>query len=117
MSPIGGVGINLAIQDAVATANILAGPLGRGTVNEGQLRKVQQRRQLPTRLTQRLQLFIQNRAIRPVLKSDQPVSPPMIFKLFRLWPWLRRFPARFIGLGFRPEHVQTGAVKPGQSAA
>jgi len=111
MSPIGGVGINLAIQDAVAAANLLAEPLRQGPVDEKVLGRVQRRRELPTRLTQRLQLFVQNRIIRKLLSTNKLISPPMIFKLFQYWPWLRRLPARFIGIGFRPEHIATKAAK------
>ena len=111
MSPIGGVGINLAIQDAVAAANLVAEPLRSGPVDEKVLSRVQRRRELPTRLTQRLQLFIQNRVIRQVLTTNKPISPPPIFKLFQHWPWLRRLPARFIGIGFRPEHIRTKDAK------
>ncbi|MGD1089535.1 MAG: FAD-dependent oxidoreductase [Verrucomicrobiota bacterium] len=111
MSPIGGIGINLAIQDAVAAANILAGPLRAGTANEKHSGKIQKRREWPTRLTQRLQLFLQNRVIRRVLKSDQPISAPKVFKLFQHWPFLRRIPARIMGIGFRPEHIKTIAIK------
>ncbi|MDB6018849.1 MAG: monooxygenase FAD-binding [Pedosphaera sp.] len=106
MSPIGGVGINLAIQDAVAAANILAEPLWKRTVGENRLHQVQRRRELPTRLTQRLQLFIQNQVIRRVLSSERPISAPMRLKLFQRWPFLRRIPGRLIGMGFRPEHVK-----------
>jgi 2-polyprenyl-6-methoxyphenol hydroxylase-like FAD-dependent oxidoreductase len=108
MSPIGGIGINLAIQDAVAAANILAEPLRTGTADEGHSCKIQKRRELPTRLTQRLQLFLQNRVISRVLKSDQPISPPTLLKLFQHRPYLRRIPARIMGIGFRPEHIKTG---------
>ena len=111
MSPIGGIGINLAIQDAVAAANILAGPLRAGTANEKHSCKIQKQRELPTRLTQRLQLFLQNRVISRVLKSDKPISAPNFFKLFKCWPFLRRIPARIMGIGFRPEHIKTIAVK------
>ncbi len=111
MSPIGGVGINLAIQDAVAAANLLAEPLRQGPVDEKVLGRVQRRRELPTRLTQRLQLFVQNRIIRKLLSTNKPIAPPVIFKLFQYWPWLRRLPARFIGIGFRPEHITTNAAK------
>jgi 2-polyprenyl-6-methoxyphenol hydroxylase-like FAD-dependent oxidoreductase len=110
MSPIGGIGINLAIQDAVAAANILAEPLRARTANEKHFYKIQKRRELPTRLTQRLQLFIQNRVIRRVLKSDKPISPPKFLKLFQHWPLLRRIPARIMGIGFRPEHIKTPAA-------
>ena len=106
MSPVGGVGINLAIQDAVATANILGEKLARGTLTEADLAAVQSRRRFPTRATQRLQVFIQNRVIRRVLGSTQPASLPWPLKLLARWPYLRRFPARIVGMGFRPEHVR-----------
>jgi len=107
MSPIGGVGINLAIQDAVAAANILGTRLLQGTPSESELHAVQRRREFPTRATQRLQLVIQNNVIRRVLGSSKPLSLPWILKLVRRWPLLRRIPARLIGIGFRPEHVKT----------
>ncbi len=107
MSPIGGVGINLAIQDAVAAANILGTKLLQGTPTESELHAVQRRREFPTRATQRLQLVIQNNVIRRVLGSSKPLSLPWILKLVRRWPLLRRIPARLIGIGFRPEHVKT----------
>jgi 2-polyprenyl-6-methoxyphenol hydroxylase-like FAD-dependent oxidoreductase len=110
MSPVGGVGINLAIQDAVAASNILAGPLREKRVTIDDLRKVQRRRELPTRLIQRLQVLIQNRVIRRVLGSREKARPPWILKLVRRVPYLRRIPARIIGMGFRPEHVQTSEV-------
>ena len=110
MSPIGGVGINLAIQDAVAAANILAPRLLRGTVNEDDLRAVQRRREFPTRATQQLQLFVQNRVIGQVLQSTRKLSPPLAVRLLGQWPLLRRIPARLIGLGFRPEHVKLPAA-------
>jgi len=108
MSPIGGIGINLAIQDAVAAANILAEPLLAGKADETHSIAVQKRREWPTRLTQRFQLFIQNRVISRVLKDNQPISPPALLKLFQKRPFLRRIPARLMGMGFRPEHVETG---------
>ncbi|MGH7221891.1 MAG: FAD-dependent oxidoreductase [Gemmataceae bacterium] len=107
MSPIGGVGINLAIQDAVATANLLAVPLRDGTVTLEDLRRVQRRRELPTRLTQRLQVLIQDRIIRRVLAGGKRLSLPWPLRLMRRFPILRRIPARLIGMGFRPEHVKT----------
>ncbi len=107
MSPIGGVGINLAVQDAVAAANILAAPLSQGTMTSADLKKVQRRRLLPTRLTQRVQVVIQNRVIGRALRNRQRVSPPWFLKLFQRWPFLRRIPARMVGIGFRPEHVKT----------
>lgn len=109
MSPIGGVGINLAIQDAVATANILGERLRLGTVNEGDLELVQQRRTFPTRATQRLQLIVQNNVIRRVLDTTRPLTPPWPVKLLGRWKFLQRIPARVVGLGFRPEHVKTPA--------
>lgn len=107
MSPIGGVGINLAIQDAVATANILAGPLLEGRVSEEDLRNVEKRRQLPTELTQALQIFIQNRVVSNVLTMNTQPKPPFIARVFNRFPVLQRLPARVIGMGFRPEHVET----------
>jgi 2-polyprenyl-6-methoxyphenol hydroxylase-like FAD-dependent oxidoreductase len=106
MSPVGGVGINLAIQDAVAAANILAAPLSRGACSVRDLQRVQQRRELPTRLTQGMQVFIQDRLIRRVLGSNAQIALPAPLKLVKRWPFLRRIPARLIGLGFRPEHVR-----------
>jgi 2-polyprenyl-6-methoxyphenol hydroxylase-like FAD-dependent oxidoreductase len=108
MSPIGGVGINLAVQDAVAAANILASSLRQGAVSSDHLRAVQRRRELPTRLTQRLQVFLQDRVISRVLRSRRRPSLPLLLRLMRRWPFLRRIPARVIGVGFRPEHVKTG---------
>jgi 2-polyprenyl-6-methoxyphenol hydroxylase-like FAD-dependent oxidoreductase len=105
MSPVGGVGINLAIQDAVAAANILAGPLKKGPVPVEALRRVQRRRLLPTRLTQAVQIFIQKRVISNVLGMRTQPRAPFIVKLLNQYPWLRRIPARLIGMGFRPEHV------------
>lgn len=111
MSPIGGVGINLAIQDAVATANILGERLRQGTVNESDLEAVQQRRAFPTRATQRLQLIVQNNVIRKVLGSTRPLTPPWPVRLLGSWKFLQRIPARVVGLGFRPEHVKTPEVR------
>jgi 2-polyprenyl-6-methoxyphenol hydroxylase-like FAD-dependent oxidoreductase len=110
MSPVGGVGINLAIQDAVAAANILAEPLREGAVSEALLRKVQERRQWPTRMTQALQIFIQNRVIRNVLSMTTQPRPPFAVMLLKRFPWLRRIPGRLIGMGFRPEHVRLSEV-------
>lgn len=107
MSPVGGVGINLAIQDAVASANLLAQPLCDGRVTEADLAKVQARRMWPTQLTQRAQLIVQNRVIKHVLDSTGPLSPPCAVQLLARFPFLRRIPARMIGLGVRPEHVRT----------
>lgn len=109
MSPIGGVGINLAIQDAVAAANILAPRFLQAGVSDDDLRAVQRRREFPTRATQRLQVLMQNRVVGRVLTSSANLSPPLPMRLFAKWPFLRRFPARLIGLGFRPEHVKVPA--------
>ena len=106
MSPVGGVGINLAIQDAVATANLLTQPLRDGQVTEVDLARVQARRLWPTRLTQRAQLLVQNRVITHVLNSTIQLSPPWPVRLLARFPFLRRLPARIIGLGVRPEHVR-----------
>jgi 2-polyprenyl-6-methoxyphenol hydroxylase-like FAD-dependent oxidoreductase len=111
MSPVGGVGINLAIQDAVATANLLAAHLRMGRLTTQDLQLVQQRREWPTRMTQRVQLMIQNRVIRRALSSSDRFSPPFAIRLLALIPFLRRIPARMIGLGFRPEHVHTSGSK------
>jgi 2-polyprenyl-6-methoxyphenol hydroxylase-like FAD-dependent oxidoreductase len=106
MSPIGGVGINLAIQDAVAAANILIPEFRRGSrIPLEALRRVQERRDLPTRITQRVQLLIQNNVIKRVLGNEGPMKPPMVFRALGAIPLLRRIPARLIGLGYRREHV------------
>jgi 2-polyprenyl-6-methoxyphenol hydroxylase-like FAD-dependent oxidoreductase len=107
MSPIGGVGINLAVQDAVAAANLLVEPCLRGTITIDDLRKVQERREWPTRMTQGLQGFIQRRVIGRVLGGGTRPSPPLLVRLLGRWRFLRRFPARLVGVGFRPEHVRT----------
>jgi 2-polyprenyl-6-methoxyphenol hydroxylase-like FAD-dependent oxidoreductase len=108
MSPVGGVGINLAIQDAVAAANILARPLRDGTVSVEDLRKVQARRTLPMRVTQALQIAVQNRVVTTTLAQQGALSVPLALKLLDRFPPLRRLPARLIGMGVRPEHVRTG---------
>ena len=107
MSPVAGVGINLAIQDAVATANILVEPLQRGAVNDADLAAVQARRMLPTRLTQWMQVQVQNNVLSPALAGTERPSAPWPVKLFNVFPVLRRIPARLVGLGVRPEHVRT----------
>ncbi|MBY0249721.1 MAG: FAD-dependent oxidoreductase [Nitrospiraceae bacterium] len=107
MSPVGGVGINLAIQDAVATGNLLWKPLRTGHVTEEDLAKVQARRAWPTEMTQRGQLTVQNRVIKRVLGSTVPLMPPYALRLLARFPFLRRIPARMIGLGVRPEHVRS----------
>jgi 2-polyprenyl-6-methoxyphenol hydroxylase-like FAD-dependent oxidoreductase len=109
MSPIGGVGINLAVQDAVATANILAEPLRNRNLGIEDLQRVQARREFPAKLTQRLQVIIQNRILTPTLRSRAPLPLPWPLKLLRSIPALRRIPARLIGIGIRPEHVRASA--------
>ena len=109
MSPIGGVGINLAIQDAVAAANILAERLLRNTVSLADLERVQLRRDFPTRMTQSLQIILQNNVIHRVL-GNPDFRLPSVMKLFNRWPFLRRTPARIVGIGFRAEHVRTSSA-------
>jgi 2-polyprenyl-6-methoxyphenol hydroxylase-like FAD-dependent oxidoreductase len=106
MSPVGGVGINLAIQDAVAAANLLSVPLRLGHLSVDDLRAVQRRREFPTRMTQRLQVFIHNRVLSRALVRTG-TEWPLVLKLVARWPILRRIPARFVGVGFRPEHVRS----------
>ena len=106
MSPAGGVGINLAIQDAVATANLLAEKLRTGPVSVDDLRKVQARREWPTRLIQAMQVFIHRRVVTGQT-SDRKESLPFVFRLLKWFPVLRQIPARFIGIGPRPEHFRS----------
>jgi 2-polyprenyl-6-methoxyphenol hydroxylase-like FAD-dependent oxidoreductase len=110
MSPIGGVGINLAIQDAVAAANILAPRFLRGRIADADLQRVQRRREFPTRATQRLQVFLQNRLIGHVLGGAGSPAPPPFLRLLGRLPLLRRLASRLIGIGFRPEHVTAPAA-------
>jgi 2-polyprenyl-6-methoxyphenol hydroxylase-like FAD-dependent oxidoreductase len=106
MSPIGGVGINLAIQDAVATANILAPVLSRGAPGESDLAAVQRRRLWPTAMTQRLQVLIQDRVITRILAGSGGGRPALAVRLLQWFPILQRLLARLLGLGFRPEHIR-----------
>jgi 2-polyprenyl-6-methoxyphenol hydroxylase-like FAD-dependent oxidoreductase len=107
MSPAGGVGINLAIQDAVATANLLAEKLQRGPVHVDDLRQVQARREWPTRLIQAMQVFIHRRVVTGRTSNDKKASLPFVFRLLKWFPILRQLPARFIGIGPRPEHIHS----------
>ena len=107
MSPIGGVGINLAIQDAVAAANILAPALRGSRTSVESLRSVQRRRELPTRLTQALQVLIQDRVINPMLTGGAMRTMTMVIWMLRRLGFLRHLLARALGVGFRPEHVRT----------
>jgi 2-polyprenyl-6-methoxyphenol hydroxylase-like FAD-dependent oxidoreductase len=107
MSPIGGIGINLAIQDAVAAANILAPVFAHGSPSLADLKRVQQRREFPTKMTQRLQMAIQNVVMTRVLAATRDPKPPLPVRLLNRFPVLRRIPARVVGMGFRPEHVRS----------
>jgi 2-polyprenyl-6-methoxyphenol hydroxylase-like FAD-dependent oxidoreductase len=111
MSPVGGVGINLAIQDAVATANLLAEPLSRGVPTESELSRVQARREFPTRATQRLQIAVQNKVIKKVLHTKKTLRAPWPLKLLGRSTLLRSVPAWVVGMGFRSEHVRTTPAK------
>ena len=113
MSPVGGVGINLAIQDAVATANALSQALRTKQLTIDHLRWVQRRRELPTRVTQRFQVVIQNRIISRVLKRGGELKPPFFIRMLARFPVLRRIPARLIGIGIRPEHVAIPGLNTG----
>ncbi len=120
MSPVGGVGINLAVQDAVAAANILAAALADAQMGKADftplLAQVEKRRLFPTRLTQAAQVAIQNRLLSPVLAgrgSDAPpMEPPWPMKLMQRWPLLQALPAYAVGVGVRPEHVRSPATEP-----
>jgi 2-polyprenyl-6-methoxyphenol hydroxylase-like FAD-dependent oxidoreductase len=115
MSPIGGVGVNLAVQDAVAAANILAAPLREGRLTTRDLAAVQRRRTLPMKVVQAVQLAVQGRIVDPLLDSDKPVTPPSALRLFNRFAFLRRIPARIVGIGVRPEHVRISAQPLPQS--
>ena len=114
MSPIGGVGINLAIQDAVAAANILVQPILGTAVTSEKLQEVRKRREFPTKMTQGFQVFAHKRFITRALNRRTPLlSLPLPLQLLKQFPILRRIPARLLGLGFRPEHVQTPDMNHG----
>jgi 2-polyprenyl-6-methoxyphenol hydroxylase-like FAD-dependent oxidoreductase len=106
MSPVGGVGINLAIQDAVAAANIVAAPLASGRLSDDDVARVQRRRELPTRVIQRGQIAVQNLFLKRALESRGAVKVPLAMRLLQRFPVLRRIPARLVGVGIRPEHVR-----------
>jgi 2-polyprenyl-6-methoxyphenol hydroxylase-like FAD-dependent oxidoreductase len=108
MSPVGGVGVNLAVQDAVATANLLAPTLATGRPSVDELDAVQRRRAFPVRVTQQMQVVVQNNIINAALKpGNAPLKPPLVMRLITAVPWLQGITARFVGLGVRPEHVQS----------
>jgi 2-polyprenyl-6-methoxyphenol hydroxylase-like FAD-dependent oxidoreductase len=110
MSPVGGVGVNLAVQDAVATANLLAAKLASGCPSEDELDAVRRRREFPVKMTQRMQVTAQNNIINAALKSgDQPVKVPLVVRLITAVPWLQGITARLVGVGVRPEHVHSPA--------
>jgi 2-polyprenyl-6-methoxyphenol hydroxylase-like FAD-dependent oxidoreductase len=116
MSPIGGVGVNLAVQDAVATANLLAVRLARGpqgSPSEDELDAVRRRREFPVRMTQAMQVIVQNNLISRALKpGDRPLKVPFVLRIVSAMPWLQGFTARFVGLGVRPEHVHSVVAPP-----
>jgi len=106
MSPVGGVGVNLAVQDAVAAANLLFDKFGDGGPSLEDLGRVQERRQFPVKATQAIQVFVQNRLINRAI-SDKQFAPPLMMRLVGCSPWLQGLTARTIGIGVRPEHVHS----------
>ncbi|OAF05616.1 hypothetical protein AYJ54_01555 [Bradyrhizobium centrolobii] len=112
MSPVGGVGVNLAVQDAVATANLLADRISRGCPSEEELDAVRARREFPVKMTQAMQVVVQNHIISGALKpGNQPLKVPLIIRLITALPWLQGIPARLLALGIRPEHVHSKAAQ------
>ncbi|WP_027553623.1 FAD-dependent oxidoreductase [Bradyrhizobium sp. Cp5.3] len=112
MSPVGGVGVNLAVQDAVATANLLADKISRGCPSEHELDAVRARREFPVKMTQAMQVVVQNNIISGALKpGNQPLKVPLIIRLLTAVPWLQGIPARLLALGIRPEHVASKAAQ------
>lgn len=113
MSPVGGVGVNLAVQDAVAAANLLADRLTRGCPSEDELDAIRRRREFPVKMTQAMQVIVQNNIISRALKpGNAQLKPPLVLRLINALPWLQGIPARFIAIGVRPEHVHSKAVPP-----
>jgi len=111
MSPVGGVGVNLAVQDAVATANLLADKLATGCPLEPELDAVRRRREFPVKMTQAMQVVVQNRIISVALKrSGEPLQPPLFLRLVSALPWLQGIAARFVAVGVRPEHVHSPSL-------
>lgn len=111
MSPVGGVGVNLAVQDAVATANLLADKLQRGCPTEDELDAIRRRREFPVKMTQRMQVIVQNNIISGALQGgDRPLKVPLVVRLVTALPWLQGIPARLLALGVRPEHVHSRAA-------
>jgi 2-polyprenyl-6-methoxyphenol hydroxylase-like FAD-dependent oxidoreductase len=107
MSPIGGLGINVAIQDAVAAANLLWKALSEGRVDDVDLARVQRERQFPVKVLQGFQTFVQNRFLKPTLDQTRPPTIPLGARVLARVPFLRDLPARFVGLGIRRPHVQS----------
>jgi 2-polyprenyl-6-methoxyphenol hydroxylase-like FAD-dependent oxidoreductase len=116
MSPIGGVGINLAVHDAVAAANLLVGPLRDGTLSTRHLARVQLRRLLPTVVIQRLQRTIQDRFLSPLLAGQVPAQGPLALRVLRRYPALQALPALVVGIGVLPEHVRAPALRAPEAA-
>lgn len=111
MSPVGGVGVNLAVQDAVATANLLADKLQRGCPTEDELDAIRRRREFPVKMTQAMQVIVQNNIISGALQGgDRPLKVPLLVRLVTALPWLQGIPARLLALGVRPEHVHSRAA-------
>jgi len=111
MSPVGGVGVNLAVQDAVATANLLAEKLREGTPTEADLGAVRRRREFPMRVTQAMQVMVQNNVVTMALKpGGAPIEPPLFARIINAVPWLQGWTARFLAIGVRPEHVHSPDV-------
>jgi 2-polyprenyl-6-methoxyphenol hydroxylase-like FAD-dependent oxidoreductase len=115
MSPVGGVGVNLAVQDAVAAANLLAAKLVTGCPSEQELDAVRRRREFPMRMTQRMQVLVQDNIISVALKpGNQPIQAPLFARLVNAVPWLQGITAGFLALGVRPEHVHSPAISDGR---
>jgi len=112
MSPIGGVGVNLAVQDAVAAANILAAPLREGRLSTEHLDQVQRRRTFPMKVIQKMQTTVQERLLDKILDAQKPMTAPFVVRLFNMIPFLQRIPARIVGIGVRPEHIHTAPQAP-----
>nr|WP_201280169.1 FAD-dependent oxidoreductase [Bradyrhizobium betae] len=111
MSPVGGVGVNLAVQDAVATANLLAGKLQHGCPSENELDAVRRRREFPVKMTQAMQVVVQDHIISGALQGgERPLKVPLVVRLVTALPWLQGIPARLLALGVRPEHVRSKAM-------
>jgi 2-polyprenyl-6-methoxyphenol hydroxylase-like FAD-dependent oxidoreductase len=113
MSPVGGVGINLAVQDAVATANLLAEKLRRGELKDEDLDAVRRRRFRPMSVIQHFQVAVHNRILKPMVAGERhSIAAPFAVKMLDATPWLRRWPAQVLGVGLRPEHVESPLHQP-----